>query len=127
LNFGGEQSGHLIFLDHATTGDGTLAALQTLAIMKESGRDLESLAASVVLLPQILINVKVRNPSKVEEHPKVSKLLSDMRGKLKDKGRIVLRPSGTEPVVRVMVEGEDETEIKVMAQECARQVESWLK
>jgi phosphoglucosamine mutase len=127
LNFGGEQSGHLIFLDHATTGDGTLAALQTLAIMKESGKDLHSLAASVVPLPQILINVRVENPSEVENHPKVKKMLKEITGKLHNKGRIVLRPSGTEPVVRVMVEGEDEQEIKVMAQECAAQVESWLK
>jgi phosphoglucosamine mutase len=127
LNFGGEQSGHLIFLDHATTGDGTLAALQTLATMKESGKDLESLAASIVPLPQVLINVRVEDPSKVESHPKVGKLLEDIRGKLKDKGRIVLRPSGTEPVVRVMLEGEDESQIRAMAQECADLVGAWLK
>jgi phosphoglucosamine mutase len=127
LNFGGEQSGHLIFLDHATTGDGTLAALQTLAIMKESGYDLATLAKSIVPFPQILINVKVENPSKVEEHPLVGKMLKDAQIKLKNKGRIVLRPSGTEPVVRVMVEGEDESQIKIMAQECASLVKSWLK
>jgi phosphoglucosamine mutase len=127
LNFGGEQSGHLIFLDHATTGDGTLAALQTLAIMKESGTDLATLAASVVPFPQILINVRVKNPSQVEEHPLVGKMLKDVEGKLKDRGRIVLRPSGTVPVVRVMLEGEDESLIKVMAQECASMVENWLK
>ncbi|MDR2339560.1 MAG: phosphoglucosamine mutase [Deltaproteobacteria bacterium] len=127
LNFGGEQSGHLIFLDHATTGDGTLAALQTLAIMKESGKDLRTLAASVVPLPQVLINVRVKNPAEVGKHPKVERMLKDVEVKLRGKGRIVLRPSGTEPVVRVMLEGEDESQIRGMAQECASMVESWLK
>jgi phosphoglucosamine mutase len=126
LNFGGEKSGHLIFLDHATTGDGTLAALQTLSVMKESGTSLADLAKQVKPFPQVLINVKVAKPSELENHPAVALLLEEYRKKLSGKGRLVLRPSGTEPVVRVMMEGEDEKEISALARECAGQVESLL-
>ncbi|MDR1040341.1 MAG: phosphoglucosamine mutase [Deltaproteobacteria bacterium] len=123
LNFGGEKSGHLIFVDHATTGDGTLAALQTLAVMKESGLPLNELAARVVPLPQILINVRVARPSEVEGNPEVARMLAECRSRLGDRGRVILRPSGTEPVVRVMMEGEDMDEIAALARECADLVE----
>ncbi|MDR2460439.1 MAG: phosphoglucosamine mutase [Deltaproteobacteria bacterium] len=127
LNFGGEKSGHLIFLDHATTGDGTLAALQTLSVMKESGASLAELAGQVKPFPQVLINVRVAKPSEVENHPQVGLLLEEYKQKLGDKGRLILRPSGTEPVVRVMMEGEDEKEISFLAQECAQRVSSFLR
>ncbi|MDR2199829.1 MAG: phosphoglucosamine mutase [Deltaproteobacteria bacterium] len=127
LNFGGEQSGHLIFLDHATTGDGALAALQTLAIMKESGRSLASLAEEIQPFPQVLLNVRAEDPARAERHPEVKKMLKDMETRLKGRGRVLLRPSGTEPVVRVMVEGEDKKEIEEMARECAALVAASLK
>ncbi|MDR3154608.1 MAG: phosphoglucosamine mutase [Deltaproteobacteria bacterium] len=123
LNFGGEKSGHLIFVDHATTGDGTLAALQTLAVMKESGRPLKELAAQVAPLPQVLLNVRAESPASVEGNPQVAKMLEAARERLAGRGRIILRPSGTEPVVRVMVEGEDLAEITALARQCAELVE----
>jgi phosphoglucosamine mutase len=122
LNFGGEKSGHLIFLDHATTGDGTLAALQTLAIMKTTGLALRDLAARMSLLPQILLNVPVAGPDRAAKLPEVLKKEAELKARLGRSGRVLLRPSGTEPVVRVMVEGEEETLITELAGELARTV-----
>ncbi|MDR0355080.1 MAG: phosphoglucosamine mutase [Deltaproteobacteria bacterium] len=119
LNFGGEQSGHLIFLDHATTGDGTLAALQTLAVMKSSGKTLHELSSLIALFPQTLINVPASSPRRICLSPQVEALVKDVQLKLGEGGRILLRPSGTEPVVRVMIEGEDPSLIRRLAQECA--------
>ncbi|MDR1111419.1 MAG: phosphoglucosamine mutase [Deltaproteobacteria bacterium] len=122
LNFGGEKSGHLIFLDHATTGDGTLAALQTLAVMKTTGRSLRELASLMTLFPQVLINVPVARPALAASDPGVRAAVDGARESLGPLGRILLRPSGTEPVVRVMVEGQDESLITALAQECADRV-----
>jgi phosphoglucosamine mutase len=119
LNFGGEKSGHLIYLDHATTGDGTLAALQTLAVMKTTGRPLKELASLMTLFPQVLLNVPVANPTQAAAHPQVTAMVDTVKDKLGRRGRVLLRPSGTEPVVRVMVEGEDEDLISTLAKECA--------
>jgi phosphoglucosamine mutase len=119
LNFGGEQSGHLIFLDHATTGDGTLAALQTLAVMKSSGKSLRDLVALITLFPQVLLNVKVAKPAQVKTSPEIAAMVERVEARLGRRGRLLLRPSGTEPVVRVMVEGEDRQETEELAQECA--------
>jgi phosphoglucosamine mutase len=120
LNFGGEKSGHLIFLDHATTGDGTLA------VMKKSERSLKDLASLITLFPQVLVNVPVASPSKAKTSPKVKALIAEVEAKLGRSGRILLRPSGTEPVVRVMVEGQNEDEINSLAHECADQVAELL-
>jgi phosphoglucosamine mutase len=122
LNFGGEKSGHLIFLDHATTGDGALAALQTLAIMKTTGCPLRDLATRMTLFPQILLNVPVAQPIQAAKLPEVLKKEKELKSRLGRQGRVLLRPSGTEPVVRVMVEGEREDLIKEMAQELAQVV-----
>jgi phosphoglucosamine mutase len=127
LNFGGEKSGHLIFLDHATTGDGTLAALQTLALMKESGTSLETLETLMVPFPQILINVKAQNPTKIMLDPDVKSLLAECHARLNNKGRLILRPSGTEPLIRIMVEGQNETEITNLANDCASKLKSIVK
>ncbi|MDR2455721.1 MAG: phosphoglucosamine mutase, partial [Deltaproteobacteria bacterium] len=108
LNFGGEKSGHLIFLDHATTGDGTLAALQTLAVMETSGKTLRDLASLISLFPQVLVSVPSKSPVSAASSPKVAEAVKSAESRLKGLGRVLLRPSGTEPVVRVMVEGEDE-------------------
>jgi phosphoglucosamine mutase len=126
LNFGGEKSGHLIFLDHATTGDGALAALQILSVMGTSGRALRDLVSLIDLFPQILLSVPSPRPAEAAAHPKVAALAEAASRRLGRRGRVLLRPSGTEPVVRVMVEGEDEALITALAQECAQAVASCL-
>jgi len=119
LNFGGEQSGHLIFLDHGTTGDGIMAALQTLVAMKETGLTLAELAAQMESLPQILLNVKTARPGEAGTNPGVCAQVAKVTAHLGPRGRIVLRPSGTESVVRVMIEGDDQAEITRLAEETA--------
>ncbi len=114
-NFGGEQSGHLIFLDHNTTGDGILAALQLLAIMIKKGKALSELAAIMSSYPQVLENVRMSSRIEPDQIPGFSKALEEAAQKLGDRGRILVRPSGTEPVIRVMAEGEDEKEISGIA------------
>ncbi len=114
-NFGGEQSGHLIFLDHNTTGDGILAALQLLAIMIKKGKALSELAAIMSSYPQVLENVRISSRIEPDQIPGFSKALEEAAQKLGDRGRILVRPSGTEPVIRVMAEGEDEKEISGIA------------
>ncbi len=106
-NFGGEQSGHLVFLDHATTGDGVLAALQVLAVMIESGKKIADLGNGMERFPQILLNLKLENRVPLESLPGFRKAIADFEKKLGQKGRILVRYSGTEPVLRIMVEGED--------------------
>lgn len=113
---GGEQSGHIIFLDHNTTGDGLLTALQLLSVMKEQGKSLSALAAQMQRLPQVLINARVQNKEKSMNHPEVLKKVEEVKKILGDSGRILVRPSGTEPLVRVMVEGQDQNQLKVLAQ-----------
>ncbi len=109
-NFGGEQSGHLVFLDHATTGDGVLAALQVLAVMVESGKAIADLGEKMVALPQILVNLKLERHVPLETLPRFQKAVSEFEKKLGKRGRILVRYSGTEPVLRIMVEGEDRNE-----------------
>jgi phosphoglucosamine mutase len=110
-NFGGEQSGHLIFLDHATTGDGVLAALQLLAVMVDSGRRIADLANELVAYPQVLLNVKLKKHVPLESLKAFQKTKAEFEKKLGTRGRIVVRYSGTEPVLRIMAEGESRTEI----------------
>jgi len=116
-NFGGEQSGHLIFLDYNTTGDGILAALQLLAIMKKQGKPLSELKKIMELFPQVLKNVKTAKRIETTNIPGFDKTVKTMDEKLGEDGRILVRPSGTEPVIRVMVEGEDLDMINGMADE----------
>jgi phosphoglucosamine mutase len=105
-NFGGEQSGHLVFLDHATTGDGTLAALQLLATMVRSGKPVSELAGIFEAVPQTLLNVEVKKKKNLEELPEVQKVIRAVEGKL-DGGRVLVRFSGTEAKARVLIEGPD--------------------
>jgi phosphoglucosamine mutase len=114
-NFGGEQSGHLVFLDHGTTGDGVLAALQLLAIMMEKGRSLSDLASVMTAVPQVLKNVKVRERVAMERLPEVAKAMTTAEAELGGAGRVLVRYSGTEPKLRVMLEGDDETLIHRLA------------
>ena len=116
-NFGGEQSGHLVFLDYNTTGDGTLAALQLLAIMIRKRKPLSELAAIMTTFPQILENVRMAVRIAPEQIPGFPEALRACEQRLGSRGRILVRPSGTEPVIRVMTEGEDEAEIAAMAHE----------
>ena len=116
-NFGGEQSGHLVFLDYNTTGDGTLAALQLLAIMIRKRKPLSELAAIMTTFPQILENVRMAVRIAPEQIPGFPEALRACEQRLGSRGRILVRPSGTEPVIRVMTEGEDEAEIAAIAHE----------
>ncbi len=116
-NFGGEQSGHLIFLRHNTTGDGILAALQLLVSMLKQNKPLSELSTIMESYPQVLKNVSTSKKIPLESIPDLQKKITTLEGTLSDKGRILIRPSGTESVIRVMVEGEDETVINTMADE----------
>lgn len=118
-NLGGEQSGHIIFLDHTTTGDGTLASLQVLAIMKREGRKLSELSRIIDLYPQLLLNIKIRQKKDINKIKGLPELLSRNESRLSGKGRINIRYSGTEPISRVMVEGEDVSLIREIANELA--------
>jgi phosphoglucosamine mutase len=114
-NLGGEQSGHIIFLDHNTTGDGLISALQVLTIMKQTNQPLSELAACMKTYPQILVNVKVKERKDLDSIPEIAKRISEIEKKLDGTGRLLVRYSGTEPKVRVMIEGEDQKEIKALA------------
>lgn len=116
-NFGGEQSGHLVFLDHNTTGDGILAGLQLLAIMIKKKKPLSELATIMSTYPQVLENVRISSKIAPEQIPGFSEALRKAEEKLGKRGRILVRPSGTEPVIRVMTEGEDAKEISTIALE----------
>jgi phosphoglucosamine mutase len=118
-NFGGEQSGHLLFLDHMTTGDGVVAALQVLSVMVEEGKPLSELAKCMERAPQVLINIKVGQKRPITELPDVQKLIARCESDLGDTGRVLVRYSGTEAKARVMVEGPDEARIKGFAEEIA--------
>lgn len=114
-NFGGEQSGHLIFLKHNTTGDGILGALQLLIAMKKNERSLSEMTQIMEPFPQVLKNVRTEKRIAVEKIAGFSEKIASMEKSLGSTGRILVRPSGTEPVIRVMVEGEDENLIDTMA------------
>jgi phosphoglucosamine mutase len=120
--FGGEQSGHMIFLEHNTTGDGIISALQVLAIMQKSGKCLSELASVMRPLPQILVNVRVRQRLPLEQLPDVQRLIEDVERRLSDTGRVLIRYSGTEPLMRIMLEGQDQDEITGMANQIAELV-----
>jgi len=116
-SFGGEQSGHLVFLDHITTGDGILAGLQLLAIMKKHKKPLSALATIMESFPQVLKNVRMSGKIPIDTIPHFLQTVTKFEEKLGKNGRILVRPSGTEPVIRVMVEGRDEGEINDIAEE----------
>lgn len=125
-SLGGEQSGHMVFLDHSTTGDGTLSALQTISVMKKTGRPLSELASCMTTLPQVLLNVKIKKKRDLGEFPAVAAMISKAENDLLDKGRVLVRFSGTESLARVMIEGEDKQRITVIAQEIAESIERAL-
>jgi len=122
FNFGGEQSGHLIFLDHNTTGDGILAALQLMAVMIKKGKPLSELAKIMESFPQVLKNVRTAEKINVKSISGFANKLKSLEEKLGTNGRILVRPSGTEPVIRVMMEGRDHDEINAMADELCEMI-----
>jgi phosphoglucosamine mutase len=121
-NLGGEQSGHMIFLDHNTTGDGILSALQVLAIIQRTGKPLSELAQVMTSLPQVLVNVKVRKKADLQEIAPIKKVIDEVEAELGDKGRVLVRYSGTEPLLRVMIEGENQERIEILADQVAAAV-----
>ncbi len=118
-NLGGEQSGHLIFLDHMTTGDGIVAALAVLAVMVEEGRPLSELAQVMQRSPQVLVNVNVKKKRALSELPEVEQMIAAVERELIGAGRVVVRYSGTEAKARVMIEGPDQGRIQTWADEIA--------
>ncbi|TCN81514.1 phosphoglucosamine mutase [Shewanella fodinae] len=119
---GGENSGHIVNLDHGTTGDGIVAGIQVLAAMRRSDMTLEQLTAPVTLLPQVLVNVRFEGTKDPLQAAAVKFAVAEVERALGERGRVLLRKSGTEPLIRVMVEGEDETLVKQYAEQIATAV-----
>lgn len=126
LNFGGEQSGHIIFMDYLTTGDGILAALQTLSVMKKENKPLSELGKIIKKFPQVLINFKVKEKKDLSQIPEVSKAIKRAEKILKGRGRVLVRYSGTELKARVMVEGEDKVKIEKIANEISELIKKYV-
>ncbi len=118
FNLGGEQSGHVIMLDHATTGDGLMAALQVLAVLVESGQPMSQLGKQFDTVPQVLKNVKYTGTSPLDSE-QVKLAIREGEEMLKGSGRVLVRPSGTEPLIRVMAEGDDEKQVKAVVNQIA--------
>ncbi|MPM49084.1 Phosphoglucosamine mutase [bioreactor metagenome] len=124
---GGEQSGHIIFLEHATTGDGQLAALQFLSIVHESGKKVSALAAVCKQYPQVLINVPVADPrakASIMALPELHKAVGEVEKELAGEGRILVRPSGTESLIRVMVEAKTSSSAKEIGENLANMIKN---
>ena len=125
-NLGGEQSGHVIFLDENTTGDGLLSALHLLQVLVDTKKPLSELATIMEVLPQALVNAKVTNDKKNSymENPQIADAIDALTKKFAGEGRVLIRPSGTEPLVRVMIEGRDQNRIQEEAEKLAALIES---
>jgi phosphoglucosamine mutase len=121
-DLGGESSGHIICLDKTTTGDGIISALQALSAISSSENSLAELMSGLNKYPQSMVNVRIADSANVSESEKVRQAVTAVESKLGSKGRVLLRPSGTEPVVRVMVEGEDKADVLNLAEELAEVV-----
>ncbi len=122
---GGEQSGHIIFLEHTTTGDGILSSIQLVRAMLSSGKKLSELAEEIKIYPQVLVNAKINNDYKKTymKDEEVAMAIAAIEAKMEGNGRVLIRPSGTEPLVRVMIEGSDTEQIRVLAEELAALIE----
>ena len=124
---GGEASGHIICLDKTSTGDGVVAALQVLAEIQQTGSSLHELRSAVIKYPQCLINVRISKPVNLQDYPQIKTVVKDTEAQLGNEGRVLLRASGTEPVIRVMVEGHDATRTNQLARSLAEQIEMILQ
>jgi phosphoglucosamine mutase len=125
-SLGGEQSGHIIFLDQSTTGDGIVAALRVMEAMRRTGKPLSELKKSIALYPQVREDVRITKREAIENLPEVSRLIADAEQELKGKGRVFVRLSGTEPLARVMAEGEDRAQIQRLAKGIAAAIQKAL-
>ncbi|MHB8069933.1 MAG: phosphoglucosamine mutase [Desulfobaccales bacterium] len=125
-NLGGEQSGHVVFLDHTTTGDGILTALQLLAVIIREDKPLADLARVMENFPQLLINLRVKEKRDLSSIPEAHQALQTAEKRLGDRGRLLVRYSGTEPLLRIMVEGDNPQEIERVAQDLAHILEKLL-
>jgi phosphoglucosamine mutase len=125
-NLGGEQSGHILFLDESTTGDGMMSALQILALMARSGQRLSELNEGFERLPQVLVNIGVAEKRPLEELPSLQEAIADVEDELGDAGRVLIRYSGTELKARVMVEGRDESRVHEIANHLASKLKRAL-
>ena len=125
-SLGGESSGHIICSDVTTTGDGIVAALQVLRAIRDAGETLSTLRAGMTKYPQTMINVRAGAKVDLSAYPDIDALVAAAEQQLGERGRVLLRPSGTEPVVRVMIEGEDATEVKQLCERLAADVERIL-
>lgn len=125
-NFGGEQSGHFIFLDHNTTGDGLISALQLLSLLKRTKKPLSELATAMTAVPQVLVNIQVKQKPVLETIPDIDRALQESNRRLNGSGRVVIRYSGTEPLLRIMVEGEQSTVVKEIAEDLASVIRGHL-
>ena len=129
LNFGGEQSGHIIYLDYNTTGDGILIAIKLLEVIKKTGKTLSELRKIIKVLPQVLVNAKVNNKNKYNylENEEIKSEIENLEKMFEGKGRVLIRPSGTEPLVRVMIEGDNQEILEKQAKKLASLIEEKLK
>ena len=125
-SLGGEQSGHVIFSDYLFTGDGLCTALQVMRVMAATGRTLGELASDLTTYPQVLVNVRVKQKADVRQVPALAELISRVESRLEGHGRLLVRYSGTEPLLRIMLEGRDQTEIRAWADEIATEVRRHL-
>lgn len=125
-NLGGEQSGHLIFSDYNTTGDGLITALKVLTLMKKTGKSLSELSSCMQIFPQRLVNIRVREKKDIDSIPEINRVIRDSEKILEGKGRIVVRYSGTEPLLRIMVEGDKEDKINSIVVEISEIVNRCL-
>lgn len=125
-NLGGEQSGHIIFLDHITTGDGMLSAIQLVNVMKETGKKLSELSREMTIFPQVLINVRVIDKESALVNPQILEKIAEVEAALGSEGRVLVRPSGTEPLVRVMVEASSVADCERYANEIVALIEGLL-
>jgi len=116
---GGESSGHIVCCDVTTTGDGIISALQVLRALIERGKSLADACSEMKMLPQVMINVPVVNSTDLNAHKKVQDAIGATEAKLAGSGRVLLRPSGTEPVIRVMIEGQDHAMVESLCTELA--------
>ena len=122
---GGEQSGHVIFLEHNSTGDGIVTAINLLNVMMSTKKKLSELSKCMKSYPQVVVNAKVTNERKAtyKDDPVISSAISELEKIFEGNGRVVIRPSGTEPLIRVMIEGDDQAFIEKKAHEIAKLIE----
>ena len=125
-NLGGEQSGHLIFLDYNTTGDGLITALQVLTLIQKSGKPLSELSSCMKTFPQKLVNIRIREKKAIDSIPEISRVIKEAEKRLDGNGRVIIRYSGTEPLLRIMVEADEEDKIDSIVGNISEAVNKYL-